>query len=393
MSAPHVWVSTALHISKTIAASELFDKGWYRRYQMRGLTKLTNPLWHFLAVGRKHQLDPSPLFDTEHYISSNPDVRDSNLNPLFHYLEYGIGERRQPIRSVQETFDHLFPDASELSTFLTPRVQKPGVTRPGVTAPGVTAPRLTVVIDQATMTRPDLTLAQVLNLSGAEAERRSCELRVISLLADNTQLSDQLAELSLSRRVSGLDIVTAPPHRETTHYEAHEDEIFVGTSWTSAAAIRHAAKPANQWFLGAQGLEANSRELWRRLSLGSVLAAGQTRQSELTMGLSTGPARAGNSPTLGIIADVASSPEMYAWALTELEMVLCDKPSLVDRISIALVGNKLRPVNFLHSITALVTPRFADSGPSLRIFAADLVEEGSLARKLHTLVAQGVSDD
>ena len=243
------------------------------------------------------------------------------------------------------------------------------------------------------MTRPDLTLAQVLTLSGAEAERRSCELRVISLLADNTQLIDQLAELSLSRRVSGLDIVTAPPHRETTHYEAHEDEIFVGTSWTSAAAIRHAAKPANQWFLGAQGLEANSRELWRRLSLGSVLAAGQTRQSEVTMGLSTGPARAGNSPTLGIIADLSSSPEMYAWALTELEMVLCDKPSLVDRISIALVGDSLRPVNFLHSITALVTPRFADSGTSFTVFATDLVEEGSLARKLHAVVLQGVSDD
>jgi hypothetical protein len=250
-----------------------------------------------------------------------------------------------------------------------------------------------VVIDQATMTRPDLTLAQVLDLSGAEAERRSCELRVISLLADNTQLIDQLAELSLSRRVSGLDIVTAPPHRETTHYEAHEDEIFVGTSWTSAAAIRHAAKPANQWFLGAQGLEANSRELRRRLSLGSVLAAGQTRQSEVTMALSTGLARAGRTPTLRIIADLSSSPEMYAWALTEVEMVLCDKPSLVDRISIALVGDNLRPVNFLHSITALVTPPFAYSGPSLRIFAAHLVEEGSLARKLHALVAQGVSDD
>jgi hypothetical protein len=74
-------------------------------------------------------------------------------------------------------------------------------------------------------------------------------------------------------------------------------------------------------------------------------------------------------------------------------MMLRDKPSLVDRISIALVGDKLRPVNFLHSITAHVTPRFADSGPSLTIFAADLVEEGSLARKLHALVVQGVSDD
>jgi hypothetical protein len=365
-------------MSTTIAGSELFDKGWYRRSQMRGLTKLTNPLWHFLAVGRKYQLDPSPLFDTEYYISSHPDVRDSKLNPLFHYLEYGIGERRQPIRSVQETFDHLFPDARELPTFLTSRIGEP---------------RLTVVIDQAAMSRPDLTLAQVLDVSGAEAERRSCELRVISLLADNSELIHHAAELSLSRRVSGLDIVTAPPHRETTHYEAHEDEIFVATSWTSAAAIRHAAQPANQWFLGAQGLEANSRELWRRLSLASVVAAGETHQNEMTMALSTRPARAATTLTLGIIADSASNPEMYAWALTEVEMVLCDKPSLVDRISIALVGDNLRPVSFLHSITALVTPRLPNSGPSLRILAEDLVEEGSLARKLHALVVQGVSDD
>lgn len=378
MSAPHVWVSIALHMSTTIAGSELFDKGWYRRSQMRGLTKLTNPLWHFLAVGRKYQLDPSPLFDTEYYISSHPDVRDSKLNPLFHYLEYGIGERRQPIRSVQETFDHLFPDARELPTFLTSRIGEP---------------RLTVVIDQAAMSRPDLTLAQVLDVSGAEAERRSCELRVISLLADNSELIHHAAELSLSRRVSGLDIVTAPPHRETTHYEAHEDEIFVATSWTSAAAIRHAAQPANQWFLGAKGLEANGRELWRRLSLASAVAAGKNSQNEVTMALSTGPARAASTLTLGIIADAASNPEMYAWALTEVEMVLCDKPSLVDRISIALVGDNLRPVSFLHSITALVTPRLPNSGPSLRILAEELVEEGSLARKLHALVVQGVSDD
>lgn len=380
MFALREWIVRALarRVSKTIAGSELFHEGWYRRHQMRGLAKLTVPLWHFLAVGRKRQLDPSPLFDTEYYISSHPDVRDSNLNPLFHYLEYGIGERRQPIRSVKETFDYLLPDARELPTFLTSRIGEP---------------RLTAVIDQATMSRPDLTLAQVLDLSGAEAESRSCELRVISLLADNSELIHHAAELSLSRRVSGLDIVTAPPHRETTHYEAHEDEIFVATSWTSAAAIRHAAQPANQWFLEAEGVEANSRELWRRLSLGSVVAAGKNSQNEVTMALSTGRARAASTLTLGIIAGAASNPKMYAWALTEVEMMLRDKPSLVDNISIALVGDNLRPVSFLHSITALVTPRLPEGGPSLSVFAADLVTEGTVAQKLQLLLEKGVSDD
>jgi hypothetical protein len=84
---------------------------------------------------------------------------------------------------------------------------------------------------------------------------------------------------------------------------------------------------------------------------------------------------------------------MYAWALTEVEMMLRDKPSLVDNISIALVGDNLRPVSFLHSITALVTPRLPEGGPSLSVFAADLVTEGTVAQKLQLLLEKGVSDD
>jgi hypothetical protein len=338
---------------------------------MRGLSKLTDPLWHFLALGRKHQLDPSPMFDTEHYISSHPDVRDSNLNPLFHYLEYGIGERRQPIRSVQETFDQLFPDAQELPTFLTPRIR---------------SPRLTALIDQATTERTDLTLSQILDLSATQAQQHSRELRIISLLADNTGLLHHAAQLSLAQRVSGLDIVTAPPLRETTNYEVHEDEIFVATSWTSAAAIRHATRPSSQWFLG-DGLEANTRELWRGLSLGSTPAEGAP------IAVSARSAGAGDTTILEIHANPHNSRELYAWILTEVELMLRNSPLLVDRLSIRLVGENLRPVNFLHSVTALAGRRLLDEPATLGVSAVDLIEEGALAAKLRTLVAEGGTDD
>jgi hypothetical protein len=369
MFAPRGWVSRPLarRIYKTIASSELFDKRWYRRHQMRGLSKLSDPLWHFLALGRKHQLDPSPMFDTEHYISSHHDVRDSNLNPLFHYLEYGIGERRQPIRSVHETFDHLFPDARELPTFLTARIG---------------GPRLTVLIDQATMKRTDLALSQVLDSAAAEAARRSSTLRIISLLADNNDLVHQSAQASLSSKVLGLDIVTAPPRSETTSYEVHDEEVFLATSWTSAAAIRHATQPTNQWFLGADGLETNTRELWRGLSLGSVPAEGAP------VAVSARSAGASDTTVLEIHAEPITSRELYAWTLSEIELMVRNDSALVDRLSIRLIGEALRPVNFLHSVTALVSGRPADEAASLPVSAADLIEQGVLGAKVRALIAQ-----
>lgn len=369
MFAPRGWVSRPLarRIYKTIAGSELFDKRWYRRHQMRGLSKLSDPLWHFLALGRKHQLDPSPMFDTEHYISSHPDVRDSNLNPLFHYLEYGIGERRQPIRSVQETFDHLFPDARELPTFVASRIG---------------GARLTVVIDQATVGRADLTLSQVLDSAATEAARRSSTLRIISLLAENDDLVHYSAEASLSSKVSGLDIVTAPPHRETTSYEVHDDEVFVATSWTSAAAIRHVAQPTNQWLLGADGLEANTRELWRELSLRNAPA------EATNVAVFAGSAGADGTTTLEIHGEPKASRALYAWALTEVELMLRRDPLLVDRLAVRLIGENLRPVNFLHSIIALVGRRRPDAQANLHVTAADLVEQGVVAAELRALLTQ-----
>ncbi|MCF8550231.1 MAG: hypothetical protein K9G09_04970, partial [Pontimonas sp.] len=206
--------------------------------------------------------------------------------------------------------------------------------------------------------------------------------RIISLLAENNDLVRQSAEASLSSKVSGLNIVTAPPHRETTSYEVHDDEVFAATSWTSAAAIRHATQPANQWFLGADGLEPNTRELWRGLSLGSVPAAGAP------VAVSARSAGASDTRVLEIHAEPITSRELYAWVLSEIEVMLRNDSALVGRLSLRLIGEALRPVNFLHSVTALVSRRPADGPAMLRVSATDLVEEGVLAAKVRVLIAE-----
>ena len=43
----------------------------------------------------KEGRNPSPLFNTNSYLSNNPDVKISRINPFYHYLAYGLKERRK----------------------------------------------------------------------------------------------------------------------------------------------------------------------------------------------------------------------------------------------------------------------------------------------------------
>ena len=53
-----------------------------------------NPLTHYLEHGWIEGRDPSPGFSTSGYIKANPDVKKNGLNPLLHFLRHGISEGR-----------------------------------------------------------------------------------------------------------------------------------------------------------------------------------------------------------------------------------------------------------------------------------------------------------
>jgi glycosyltransferase involved in cell wall biosynthesis len=75
-----------------VVKSQLFDPVWYvQRYpQVRG----QNPYQHFLTVGALQGLAASPDFDCGWYLKAYPDVAAAGINPLIHYLRYGIDEGR-----------------------------------------------------------------------------------------------------------------------------------------------------------------------------------------------------------------------------------------------------------------------------------------------------------
>lgn len=80
-----------------LEASGKFDQEWYfARYpdvEESGMDAIR----HYVLHGVSECRDPSDKFSTEFYLKSNPDVQASGLNPFRHFLEYGLKEGRKPM--------------------------------------------------------------------------------------------------------------------------------------------------------------------------------------------------------------------------------------------------------------------------------------------------------
>lgn len=77
-----------------IAQSEYFDKEYVANQLKQLGLKVKNPLEFFFSYGAALELSPSEKFDTKSYLAMNPDVKDSGINPLLHYIKHGKAEGR-----------------------------------------------------------------------------------------------------------------------------------------------------------------------------------------------------------------------------------------------------------------------------------------------------------
>lgn len=77
-------------------AAGLFDRGWYYSNYPDVKEENQDPLYHYLNHGYLEGRNPGPNFDTNFYRESNPDVTVAGINPLVHYLQSGRDEGRAP---------------------------------------------------------------------------------------------------------------------------------------------------------------------------------------------------------------------------------------------------------------------------------------------------------
>ncbi len=81
-----------------------FDIQFYtRKYPDIAESKI-NPLLHYIKYGALEKRDPHPLFSTKNYMENYPDIAATGINPLVHYVKHGAIEGRSP----HPLFDKMF---------------------------------------------------------------------------------------------------------------------------------------------------------------------------------------------------------------------------------------------------------------------------------------------
>ncbi len=80
----------------TIARSGLFDTDYYLQQSPDVAESRVNPIVHYVFWGAFEGRRPNRLFDPAYYLANSPDIAEAGLEPLSHFLRLGGAERRNP---------------------------------------------------------------------------------------------------------------------------------------------------------------------------------------------------------------------------------------------------------------------------------------------------------
>lgn len=78
-----------------VAGSIYFDKKYYCEKYPDVHQSGVDPVSHFVEQGWREERDPSNKFSIKNYLANNEDVREAGINPLVHYIIHGAKEGRR----------------------------------------------------------------------------------------------------------------------------------------------------------------------------------------------------------------------------------------------------------------------------------------------------------
>jgi glycosyltransferase involved in cell wall biosynthesis len=81
---------------RIIQDSGLFDTGFYLAHSPDVQQSDLDPVLHFLLFGHAEGRDPNPLFDCSYYRSQMPASSRRQTNPLLHYITHGVQQGLDP---------------------------------------------------------------------------------------------------------------------------------------------------------------------------------------------------------------------------------------------------------------------------------------------------------
>jgi hypothetical protein len=231
----------ALALDRTV--SPWFDVEWYRAANSQHLADEDlelGALNHFLLEGWRLGFNPSPSFDTWDYLDMYSDVDAAGINPLVHFVTSGLKEGRLP--KAPEEFDDsrvgAFPNArrSRVLSLLESRWEP---TNPIRILPRVEqGPSVFLVTDSFAPTSLFGGVATSLLLASTLAAQLGRPLHLLTRVDDLVNL-DAVAKTIQHYGVAlpeGLHHQHVP-HKSPTVVVSSPEDLFIGTSWWSTAAL------------------------------------------------------------------------------------------------------------------------------------------------------------
>jgi FkbM family methyltransferase len=85
------WRQREATLPKEIAG---FDREYYLKQYPDVAESGMDPMEHYLLFGWKEARNPSEFFDSTEYLAAHPDVAEAGMNPLEHFLKHGMSEGR-----------------------------------------------------------------------------------------------------------------------------------------------------------------------------------------------------------------------------------------------------------------------------------------------------------
>ncbi len=94
---------------KTLLNSQLFDAAWYLEQNPDVRDSGVDPIWHYLNYGWKEGRNPSLLFNGDEYLALYNDLKKAKICPLVHYERYGRAEGRGGSAVKEDNFQYDKP--------------------------------------------------------------------------------------------------------------------------------------------------------------------------------------------------------------------------------------------------------------------------------------------
>jgi glycosyltransferase involved in cell wall biosynthesis len=108
------------HLAQRSVIAGAFDVAFYLSNNPEVKATGVDPIAHYMLEGWREQRDPAPDFSTNYYLATHGDVREANINPFYHFLVAGRDEgraarptdedkKRQEVRdAISRSFDADF---------------------------------------------------------------------------------------------------------------------------------------------------------------------------------------------------------------------------------------------------------------------------------------------